>query len=131
MTKLNFIDIFMNMWKRQHTTKSITPFDDYNFSFSEDTKKFVEAEFRETDDVRKHAINELRDCAEKNPRINKLRLDSTFLLKFLRPKKFSLPMVKEMIERYLVLRLYTQEGIEPFQNLDVRLPVMQELLDLG
>lgn len=40
-------------------------------------------------------------------------------------------MAKETIERYLVLRWYVQDGIEVFQNLDVKLPVMQELLDLG
>jgi hypothetical protein len=60
-----------------------------------------------------------------------MRLDSNFLIKFLRAKKFSIPMVKETIERYLVLRFYVQEGLEIFRNLDVRDPVMQELLDLG
>lgn len=40
-------------------------------------------------------------------------------------------MAKETIERYLVLRWYQQEGVEVFQNLDVRQPVMQELLNLG
>lgn len=94
-------------------------------------KKFVEKEFRETDEVRQHAIQALREWAANNPRINKLRLDSNFLLRFLRARKFSLPMVKETIERYLVLRWYIQDGIEVFQNLDVKLPDMQEILDLG
>lgn len=91
----------------------------------------VEKEFRETDEVRTHALQALRDWAISNPRINKLRLDSNFLLRFLRARKFSLPMVKETIERYLVLRWYVQDGIEVFQNLDVKLPMMQELLDFG
>lgn len=94
-------------------------------------RKFVEREFRETDDVREHAIKSLRDWAEQNPRIEKLRLDSSFLLRFLRAKKFSLPMVKETIERYLVLRWYAQEGVKLFQNLDVKHSAMQELLNSG
>lgn len=101
------------------------------FTLSEEDRRFVEREFRETDEVRRHAIEALREWAEKNPRITKLRLDSNFLLRFLRARKFSLPMVKETLERYLVLRWYVHEGIQVFQNLDVRHPVMQELLDLG
>lgn len=111
--------------------KSITPVDEYKCSLSDETKKFVEEEFRETDEVRKHALEELREWAMKSPRIQKMRLDSNFLLKFLRAKKFSLPMAKETIERYLVLRFYVQEGLEVFRNLDVRDPVMQDLLDSG
>jgi hypothetical protein len=105
--------------------------DDYIFKLSDGTKKFVEEEFRETEEIRSHAIKDLREWAAKNPRILSLRLDSKFLLKFLRVKKFSLPMTKETIERYLILRWYEQDGIKFYQNFDLRLPVMQELFDLG
>lgn len=98
---------------------------------SDETRRFVKKEFRETNEVRLNAIRTLREWAERNTRISKLRLDSNFLLRFLRAKKFSLPMAQETVERYLVLRWYVQEGIEVFRNLDVRSPVMQELLDLG
>jgi hypothetical protein len=40
-------------------------------------------------------------------------------------------MVKEILERYLVLRLFVNEGKEIFRNLDVRDSAVQELLDLG
>lgn len=115
----------------QNHSKSITPLDDYEFTLSNELKTFVEKEFRETDETRKHAIESLREWAAQNPRINKLRLDSNFLLRFLRCKKFSLPMTKEAIERYLVLRWYNYEGAFIFHNLDEKLPEMQELLDLG
>lgn len=92
---------------------------------------FVEREFRETDESRKHALEALREWADQNPRIVKLRLDSSFLLRFLRARKFSVSMVKDMIERYLVLRFYMQEGIAIFRNLDCQGQVMQELLSLG
>jgi EAL domain-containing protein (putative c-di-GMP-specific phosphodiesterase class I) len=91
----------------------------------------VEREFRETDEIRRQALQELREWAVKNPRIEKMRLDANFLLRFLRSKKFSLPMVKEILERYLVLRFFVHEGKEVFRNLDVRDSAVQELLDLG
>lgn len=100
-------------------------------TLSPEVRKKAEEECRETDESRKHAIEALRDWAEQNPRINKLRLDSIFLLKFLRAKKYSLPMAKEMIERYLVLRCFEQQNYKLFENIDVRLPMVQELLDLG
>lgn len=112
-------------------TKSITPVDDYICTLSEATQKIAKEELRETESCRRHAIEAIREWAEKNPRIKSLRLDSNFILKFLRCKKFSLPMAKEMIERYLVLRHYVYDDMKIFQNLDVNLPVMQELLDLG
>lgn len=98
---------------------------------SDEMRLFVEREFRETDESRQHAFEALREWADQNPRIVKLRLDSGFLLRFLRARKFSIAMVKDMIERYLVLRFYMQEGIAIFRNLDMKLPVMQELFDLG
>lgn len=111
--------------------KSITPIDDYTFTLSDELRKVVESEFRETDEIRQHAIAELRSWATKNQRIVRLRLDSNFLLRFLRCKKFSLPMTKEILERYLVLRSFLQDDVRIFHNLDFHLPVMQELLDRG
>lgn len=105
--------------------------DEYKFTLSDEMKRFVEKECRETDEVRSHGINALREWAARNPRIVKLRLDSNFLLRFLRARKFSLPMVQDILERYLVLRWYDQEGVKLFRNLDFKLPVMRELFDLG
>lgn len=98
---------------------------------SSERTKLVKKEFRETEDTRRQALDTLRDWANKNPRIVKLRLDSTWLLKFLRWKKFSIPMAQELIERYLVLRYYHQEGVYLFRNLDYYDKTVQELLDAG
>lgn len=117
---------------QQIQLKSISHVDkNYEFALSDELKKFIEKEFRETDEVRKQAINDLREWAVKNPRIQKMRLDSKFLLRFLRIKKFSLPMTKEIIERYLVMRFYVQDDRAIFHNLDVRDEAVQELLNLG
>lgn len=54
-------------------------------------------------------------------------LDANFLLRFLRAKKFSVPITCEGIERYLLLR----QSYEFFSNLDMSLPTMKILLDAG
>ncbi|XP_026474876.1 uncharacterized protein LOC113378542 [Ctenocephalides felis] len=61
------------------------------------------------------------------PEMNVSR-DSVFLLRFLRFKKFSLPLAQEAIERYLLLR--QAFGIA-FRDLDFKKPNMEELLNLG
>lgn len=98
---------------------------------SDETKKLVEDELRETDETRQHAIQALREWAMQNPRIIKMRLDSKFLLRFLRPRKFSIPMAQEVIERCLVLRLYRHNETFAFSRLDVKQQAIQDLLDLG
>lgn len=54
--------------------------------------------------------------------------DAQFLLRFLRCKKFNVPMAQETIERYLLLR---QVYHPAFTHLDVMEPTMEELLSLG
>lgn len=98
---------------------------------SDDLKKIAESELRETVEIREHAIKSIRDWAMKNPRIVTLRLDSKFLLRFLRFKKFSVPQAMESIERYLVLRKYVHEDHLIYQNFDYLDPPLLNLLDAG
>jgi hypothetical protein len=54
--------------------------------------------------------------------------DSAFLLRFLRTKKFSIPLAQEMLERYLVIRqLYPHW----FRGLDIDDPAISDLLQEG
>ncbi|XP_053698268.1 alpha-tocopherol transfer protein-like [Sabethes cyaneus] len=110
-------------------TKAISPPDDYVFSFSDELRKLAEDELGETDDRREHALKILREWAEKNPRIAKIRMDSVFLLKFLRAKKFCIPVVQENIERYILLKHAKDELL--FKNLDCHQPSLSKLLNLG
>ena len=66
----------------------------------------------------------------ENPRIIKSRLDSCFLLKALRFRKYSIPIAQESIERYLLLRegLY---GYDWFSNMDPLRPYLFKLLENG
>jgi hypothetical protein len=91
----------------------------------------AEEELRETDEIREHALKSIRDWAIKNPRIATMRLDSKFILRFLRFKKFSIPPTTEALERYLVLRKYAHEGKQIHQNFDFTEKSLLKLLDAG
>ena len=54
--------------------------------------------------------------------------DGRFLLRFLRCKKFNVPMAQEAIERYLLLR---QVYHPAFHSLDAKEKNMEELIHLG
>lgn len=54
--------------------------------------------------------------------------DSRFLLRFLRAKKFSVVQAQRALERYLLLR---QTFGVAFCCLDITIPQMQELTDIG
>ena len=98
---------------------------------SEDLRKIALDELRETDEIREHSIKSIRDWAIKNPRIANLRLDSKFILRFLRFKKFSIPATTEALERYLVLRKYSHEGKQVYQNFDYSDQSLLKLMDAG
>lgn len=115
----------------QYQAKSITPVDDYKFTLSDELKKLAEEELRETDEIRDNAIRAIREWAIKNQRIVSLRLDAKFILRFLRFKKFSIPMAQECLERYLVLRKYFYEGQFIYQKFDYTQPALFDLLNKG
>lgn len=97
---------------------------------SDDLQKLAKKELGETEEVRNVAIKTMRDWIVDNPRIIKCRMDSKFILRFLRFRKFNIEEAKEAFERYLVFRegLY---GYDWFSNLDYGKPDIPELLDNG
>ena len=104
--------------------------DDYVFTLSNELATIAEKELRETEEVRTNAIKVIRDWTMNNPRILKTRLDSTFLLRFLRFRKFSIPLAQEAIERYLVLK-QGSFGKDWFNVLDMTIPSVDKLLESG
>lgn len=97
---------------------------------SDELKKLAKNELRETEAVRNNAIIALREWTMSNPRIIKGRLDSIWLLRFLRFKKFSIPMAQEAIERYLVMR-ESNIGKIWFNDLNIMRPSAEKLFDSG
>ncbi|XP_077302149.1 alpha-tocopherol transfer protein-like [Arctopsyche grandis] len=106
----------------------ITEADEYVCPLSPEVQIIAEQELRETVVGREQALKSLREWAIQNPRIAAIRMDSSFLLRFLRTKKFSVPMAQESIERYLLLR--QSFGIA-FNQLDFKIPAILELIELG
>ncbi|CAO1433212.1 unnamed protein product [Diamesa tonsa] len=97
---------------------------------SNELASLAESEIRETEEIRNYAIKALRDWTMNNPRIIKTRLDAVWLLRFLRFRKFSIPMAQEAIERYLVLKEGSFGEIW-FQDLNIMRPSVEKLFDSG
>lgn len=110
--------------------KSTTTVDNYEFTLSDELQKLAESELRETKEVRDHAIKAMRDWILDNPRIIKCRMDSIFLLRFLRFRKFSIPIAQEALERWLLFREGCY-GHDWFSNLNYDRPHLSELLEKG
>ncbi|XP_066582190.1 alpha-tocopherol transfer protein-like [Prorops nasuta] len=106
----------------------VTDADDYECNLSEDTQKVAKDELREDKNTRDQALMQMRDWIKMNPRIENCRLDGQFLLRFLRCKKFNVPMAQEAVERYLLLR---QVYHPAFHHLDCSDSTIEELLTLG
>ncbi|BES98610.1 CRAL_TRIO_N [Nesidiocoris tenuis] len=101
---------------------------EYKGPLSVETRKIAKDELREDDNSRAQALRQMRDWIEKNPKIISCRTDDSFLLRFLRFKKFSVPMAQEAMERYILLRQTVKIA---FHNLDHTLPKMAHLIDNG
>lgn len=100
-------------------------FDDYRCSLSEKYRALALEQLREDDTLREQALEAMRTWIAKHPYIRRCRTDSLFLLRFLRQRKFSIPVACEMLERYLAMR---QTFPQWFQNLD---PYEEDLKELG
>lgn len=108
----------------------MTPVDVYKFTLSKELEDQAKNEIRETEEVRQHAIQAMREWVLKNPRINMTRLDGNFLLRFLRFRKFSIPMAMEALERWMVIK-NGGYGKGWFDTLDIEKPSIMNLLEAG
>lgn len=114
----------------QYQAKSITPVDEYVCTLSEELQKQAQEELGETPEIRDRSLKEFRDWILNNPRIEKCRMDSKFILRFLRQHKYSMKHAKESFERYLLFR-QADYGYDWFSNLDTERPNVQEMYDKG
>lgn len=71
---------------------------------SEKVQKIAKKELRENESAREQSLEQFRDWIKKNQDIANVRTDDRFLLRFLRAKKFSVPMAEQMLLKYLNLR---------------------------
>ncbi|XP_004525459.1 alpha-tocopherol transfer protein-like [Ceratitis capitata] len=66
--------------------------------------KIAKRELREDKYVREQSVEQLRNWVQKNEDLRDVRLDDEFLLRFLRCKKFSVPMAQQTLLKYLNVR---------------------------
>lgn len=59
---------------------------------------------KEDENLKSQALDQFREWIAKHPKIKKCRTDDTFLLRFLRTKKFSVPRACEQLEKYMSIR---------------------------
>ena len=114
----------------QSHKKNLTPIDEYKFKLSKELGEIVEDQLRETEQMRQHAIKALRDWILKNEKIVLTRMDAKFLLRYLRFRKFSVPMAMEAIERMLALKSGSY-GNHWMNNLNIEKPSVLKLLEAG
>uniref|UniRef100_A0A182IKJ0 CRAL-TRIO domain-containing protein n=1 Tax=Anopheles atroparvus TaxID=41427 RepID=A0A182IKJ0_ANOAO len=96
----------------------------YKFTLPQLYRKIALEELREDDVVREQALTKMREWIVSNPHIRKCRVDTPFLLRFLRFRKFSVPLACEALEQYLTVREMYPSW---YKNLDWNDPEMRRV----
>lgn len=78
--------------------------DDSKKDLSEIVEKVARKELREDKYTRDQCLAQMREWLAKNEDVQDVRVDEAFLLRFLRAKKFSVPMAQQMLLKYLNLK---------------------------
>ncbi|KAG5674946.1 hypothetical protein PVAND_004890 [Polypedilum vanderplanki] len=73
-------------------------------SISDLAKKVAKSELREDKEMREESLKQMREWLAKNFDVENVRTDDRFLLRFLRNKKFSIPMAQQQLLKYLNMR---------------------------
>ena len=95
---------------------------------SELARKIAKSELREDKEMRESCLKQLREWIAKNQDVENVRIDDTFLLRFLRNKKFSLPMAQQQLLKYLNMRKVMSHMS---YNLDFLEEGVRDLIDNG
>ncbi|XP_054275661.1 clavesin-2 [Macrosteles quadrilineatus] len=93
-----------------------------------DIQGVARRELREDESARGQALRQLQDWISKNRDLHNCRTDPCFLLRFLRVKKFSVPMAQQMLLKYLYMR---QMLPHLCLKLDFLSPAVNEIIENG
>ncbi|KAL1518035.1 hypothetical protein ABEB36_001721 [Hypothenemus hampei] len=88
----------------------------------------AERELRETEITKRDCLKQLKIWIQQNEDVKDCITDNNFLLRFLRVKKFSIPLAQQTLLKYLNFRKRFP-GI--FLNMDCRDPINNELISGG
>lgn len=116
------------MSKKYGVDKSPATYEEYIFNVSDKYKEIAKNDLREDENVRNNALKQMREWIAKHPNIKRCRTDAGYLLRFLRPKKFSVHQACDLLEQYLI---YRQQFPQWFTKLDPTDPDFLTVLDAG
>jgi hypothetical protein len=115
-------------WTNNNNTQSDKLAKPDKNGLTEHVLKIAKKELREDKTTREQSLQQMRDWLKKNGDVENVRTDDTFLLRFLRTKKFSVPMAQQQMLKYLnwrrILKDYTS-------NLDFLSPGVASLINNG
>jgi hypothetical protein len=93
-------------------------------SVSDVAKKVAKSELREDKEIREESLKQMREWLAKNFDVENVRTDDRWLLRFLRNKKYSIPMAQQQLLKYLNMRRvmehmtvnldFLDESVRPF-----------------
>lgn len=119
-------DILKHTWRSAKI--DIKDKSDKELELSDLALKTARKELREDRSAREQCLEQLRNWLNKNEDVENVRNDDRFLLRFLRAKKFSVPMAQQIILKYLNLkRVFPQMTA----NLDYMNKSVHEILTNG
>ncbi|XP_052860936.1 clavesin-1-like [Anopheles cruzii] len=101
---------------------------EYRFELPEMYRKLAEETLRETDEIRVQALAHMREWIVNNKHIHKVRMDDSFLLRFLRAQKLSVVMACEALERYLTWRKMYPTWVKGASFAE---PIIRQIYDAG
>jgi hypothetical protein len=97
-------------------------------NISDSCLKVAKKELREDKMTREQALEQMRNWLKKNSDVENVRIDDSFLLRFLRNKKFSVPMAQQQLLKYLNMRKVMAHLT---LNLDFLSPGVRDLINNG
>lgn len=101
---------------------------DDDLGMSEAIQKIARKELREDKSARDQSLYQMREWLKKTDDVQNVRCDDSFLLRFLRAKKFSVPMAQQLMLKYLNLKKTCPEMTA---NLDFLSKQMHEIFTSG
>lgn len=99
-----------------------------NGGISDLARKIAKSELREDKEMQETSLRQLREWLAQNYDVENVRLDESFLLRFLRNKKFSIPMAQQQLLKYLNMRKVMSHLI---YNLDFLEKGVKDMIDNG
>jgi hypothetical protein len=100
--------------------------DEYIWNLDEKYAEKAKLELGETDSVRSEALKQMRQWIQNHPNIQECRMDSNFLLRFIRKVKFNIPKAQKLLENFLIAYQFYPERIQHLNSTEEKIKMMTE-----